>query len=142
MGVHNVDVSTDLFQLGVGSNEQPYSLIRSDIDGNILFNGQLIYGDLYDALIVQEKTANFTLDRQTKTYIVDTTSVNIRIALSGTYQIGDVWNLKKKVAANEFEFNMASGTYEIDWSTTSPIITNQNVCITIQYIGNDQFIII
>jgi hypothetical protein len=140
MGVHNVDVSTDLFQLGVGSNEQPYSLIRSDIDGNILFNGQLIYGDLYDALIVQTKTANFTLDRLTKTYIVDTTSGNIKVSLSGTYQIGDTWNLKKKVAANQFDFFMS--IYEIDWSGSSPIITTALDNIVLQYIGNDKFIIL
>lgn len=140
MGVHNVDVSTDLFQLGVGSPNEPYSLIRSDIDGNILFNGQLIYGDLYDAVIVQTKTASFTLSRLTKTYIIDTTGGNIKVSLSGTYQIGDTWNLKKKVAANQFDFFMS--VYEIDFSTTSPIITTQNDSIQLQYIGNNQFIII
>ncbi len=140
MGVHNVDVSTDLFQLGVGSEASPYSLIRSDINGNILFNGKLIYGALYNQLAVYEVTNNFTLNSNIKTYIVDTTSGNIKVSLSGTYQIGDTWNLKKKVAANQFDFFMS--IYEIDWSGSSPIITTALDNIVLQYIGNDKFIIL
>lgn len=139
-GVHNVDVSTDVFQLGAGSEQNPFSLIRVDSQGNVVFNGQLIRGDLFNQTIVKERSTDTILSRQTKTYIIDTSSNDVAISLSGSYQIGDTWNIKKKYAANKITFNMGSGTYQIDWSTTSPQITNLYTNFVLQYIGDNKFI--
>lgn len=144
MGIYNQDVSTDTFQLGAGSEVDSFSLIRVDEAGNVVFNGQLIRGDLFDSTIVQTKTVNFTLSRLTKTYLVDTSSSDVQIRLSGTYQIGDTWNIKKIATSNIINFNMSKGggSYEIDYSTTSPIITSLYTNMQLQYIGDDKFIII
>ncbi len=141
LGRYNLDVSTDTFQLGVGTTQKPFSLIRADVDGNILFNGELIRGALFDSTIVQTKTSNFILNRLTNTYLIDTSSNDIEVRLSGVYEIGDTWNLKKISASNLIDFNMASGTYQIDYSTTSPEITNLHTNIVLKYIGDNKFII-
>lgn len=87
------------------------------------------------------ETSDFTLDRFVKTYIVDTTSADVEITLSGSYVVGDTWNIKKKVASNQITFDMTGG-YEIDWSTTSPTISNALDNMVLQYIGSQQFIIL
>jgi len=142
MGVYNDEVSSDLFQLGVGTSNESYSLIRADRFGNIIFNGKIIRGSSFDSTIVQTKTTNFTLNKLTDTYLVDTSSNDVQIRLSGNYEIGDTWNIKKTDVSNIIDFNMASGTYQIDYSTTSPQIIDINDNMQLKYIGDDKFIII
>jgi hypothetical protein len=45
LGVNNSDVSTDTFQLGAGTPDNPFSLIRVDREGNTIFNGEVLIKD-------------------------------------------------------------------------------------------------
>lgn len=141
MGIYNLDVSTDTFQLGTGSQNGEYSLIRVDEDGNVYFNGKLIYGVDFASTIVKRENLDFTLDRETLTYICDTSANDITISLNGSYVVGDYWNIKKIDSKNLIDFDM-SPSFEIDYSTTSPKIKIKNTSMTLQYIGDNKFIII
>lgn len=142
MGINNVDVSTDLFQLGAGTADNPYSLIRTSENGTIFFDGKPIRGVDAGKFTIVNKEVDFTLDRRVTTYVVNTQTRDITVGLSGTYEVGDTWNIKKKGAVNKIDFNMASGTYEIDYLSISPEVNLLNTKLVLQYIGDNKFIII
>jgi len=91
LGRYNLDVSTDTFQLGVGTTQEPFSLIRSDSEGNIYFNGELIKGD--DLIVNVNVDTSATVS--VKTYLCDTTSNEITITLPLDANIGKEYNIKK-----------------------------------------------
>lgn len=135
MGVYNLDVSTDTFQLGVGTKNESFSLIRADEAGNILFNGELIRGGLYDSTKIVTKTANFTASVLTETYLCDTSSNDIDVTFPATIKIGKVWNFKKMSGNNILELRA-----DFD-NTTNLTITNQYDNARVQWDGT-QFLII
>jgi len=136
LGAHNVDVSTDIFQLGTGIDGDPYSLIRVDVNGNILFNGELIKGDLADALTIVTKTANFTASNLTSTYLCDTSSNDIEVKFPSEIKIGKTWNIKKTSENNKV---VIIGVTD-DETDKEIIYLNDNAHI--QHIGDGNFIII
>lgn len=131
MGVYNLDVSSDTFQLGVGTKEESYSLIRADRDGNILFNGELIRGGLYDSTKIVTKTANFTASVLTETYLCDTSSNDIDVTFPATIKIGKVWNFKKMSGNNILELRA-----DFD-NTTNLTITSQYDNAAVQWTGTN-----
>jgi hypothetical protein len=103
MGMYNSDsssdISTDLFQLGTGTESNPNTLIRVDENGTIYFNGSEVPNSNGDGLVVDIST-DTTADVFVQTYLVDTSAGDVNVYLPFTPPIGKSWNIKKMVAAN------------------------------------------
>jgi hypothetical protein len=106
------DISTDLFQLGTGTESNPQTLIRVDEDGNTYFNGQLLPDPSGDGLVV-DITSDVTADTFVQTYLVDTSSNNITVTLPTVVNEGKSWNIKKVHPSNKMTIN-TQGSETID----------------------------
>lgn len=138
LGTYNVDVSTDLFQLGTGSNESNRnSLIRVDRDGNTYFNGALLPPSDGEGTVVTI-TSDTTADENVSTYLVDTTS-DITITFETPTTIGKTWNCKKINASNTMILiggsDGAGGVYEVDGDVAGASVTALNDNIPIKWCG-------
>lgn len=116
MGIWNSDsssdISTDLFQLGTGTQSNPNSLIRVDKDGDIYFNGELLPDPSGNGLVV-DITSDVTADTFVQTYLVDTSNSNVTVTLPSDANEGKSWNIKKVHPSNRMIIN-TDGSETID----------------------------
>lgn len=148
VGTYNLDVSSDIFQLGTGTSEDNrFSLIRVDEDGGIYFNGQQIVQNagLSGGLIV-DISSDITADEIVDTYLVDTSGGNVTITLPMDVYIGKTWNIKKMTSANNLKIEGDSdgmgSKYPIDEDTAGVTLSTQYDVRAIKKSNNNKFIIV
>jgi hypothetical protein len=139
-GMYNADVSSDLLQFGVGTNENnTRTLIRVDEDGNVYFNGSLL-NENGDGTVVTV-TSDITADENVDTYLVDTTS-DITITFEEPTTLGKTWNCKKINASNTMTLlggsDGSGGVLEVDGDVTGASATSLNDNLPIQWCGETE----
>lgn len=128
MGINNLDVSTDLFQLGTGTPDNPFSILRVDQSGNTYFNGELVVnGDVY-----VDVTTDYTMNGTEKGIYLDSSSGGFTLTLppspSNDYQCkiidstGSCGGNNVTVDGNGYNINGGlSGTISSDYESWNVI---------------------
>lgn len=147
LGQYNVDVSTDLFQLGTGFSEnERRSIIRVDENGNTFFNGvQIVDGLGFGGGLVLDISSDTTAQENVDTYLVDTSGGDVTITLPINVYQSKVWYIHKKVSANsiivEGDSDGMGSKYPINDDTTGFTMTVKYDTAQVKKITN-QFIIV
>ena len=132
------DISTDLLQFGVGTENNPRTLIRVDEDGVVWFNGSALPIEGGSGTVV-DITSDVTADVLVKTYLADTTSNSITVTLPSSVNEGQSWNIKKTSNNNTLTVNTA-GSELIDGEDEISE-TELNISRRFQYDGDNYKII-
>ena len=135
LGQYNVDVSSDMFNLGTGVAGAERSLIRVDEFGRTIFNDEI----LGDGSVVDIST-DTTAELGVQTYLVDTSSGDVTLTLpTPTTPIGKKWNIKKLYQGFKLTIVPAFNDpfpVTIDGLTEVKLKTKKS-SLTIQYDGGD-----
>jgi len=110
MGVNNLDVSTDIFQLGTGTPSSPFSLIRVDSSGNTYFNGKIVIPNKGPVEVDFDYTVN-DIDGRIE---VDCSSGDITITMPSAPSDNNEWEIVDIGNANPNRITLNGNGYTIN----------------------------